>query len=97
MRLLSHVPPSKDVLALLAPHCSGHRPVSPQDQDGQLIRTYTSLRVRLPLRIKTIFNLIMATAHVGPCQPLQRADHKHNVASIIEHRYFRGQIFATMN
>jgi hypothetical protein len=49
------------------------------------------------LRIKTIFNLIMATAHVGPCQPLQRADHKHNVASIIEHRYFRGQIFATMN
>jgi hypothetical protein len=79
--------PKQRCTCIACPQLQRTSPVSSQDQDGQLMRTYTSLRVRLPLRIKTIFNLIMATAHVGPCQPLQRADH-NNVASIIEHRYF---------
>jgi len=84
--------PSKDVLALLAPIAADMARLLPGPRPGQLMGSIPHSGVRLALRIKPICQPDRGCYPLrGSMPPSSEGRSKHNVASIIEHYYFRGQ------
>ena len=89
------IPPSpkqKDVLALLAPIAADMARFLPGPRPGQPMGSIPHSGVRLALRITPICQPDRGCYPLrGSMPPSSEGRSKHNVASIIEHYYFRGQ------